>query len=563
MSNKKAIRFLLLAILVLTGLHVFLSFKDMGNALVQRVTLLDATAQSAVKIAVERADGDSVSLERRHNWRITSPYSALADERSVKRLLDALTLERIRSSYSEGDLLKFGRTRGDYGLDEPSVTVKLSGGGVEGAVSFGVATPVGDGVFASVDGDSRVYVVGTNVFAAANLSSEGFRERALCPDVIDTAESFDIKRGAGSLLRFRQRDGVWTRLGAKDGDAPEPASSVKIKTLLADLARARAKSFVWPVGGTNETDIATAPLLAGYGLDPESAVAVTLHGVGARDRRVVFGKSATDGFVYALVQNGGAIVTVDGALKDMVEGTDFADTRLFPFEPSSVARVSVSDGGVNYLLAKGADGQWVLDAPVAAAADQAGAEALVARLVELKAEDRAEEGLVVSLTTNAPAETVSRSAVLSAISLADLRSREVLKVDAADVRRIAVTASGAAKPEAVVFDRDLRTWTVESSEKPGTVDVEAVDRLLAALDPLASEKVVTLKVTPADLHRYGLDAPRWTIAVDSAKTGALRRNILVGERAQGGSFATQGASDAVFVLSEATVRSLTAPLVKE
>jgi len=408
-----------------------------------------------------------------------------------------------------------------------------------------------------------VYIVDGNVLAAADMPADGFRERALCPAGIELVDAFDLKRGKGMFLRFARRDGIWYRSSSKDGEDESPASAVKVRELLQGLSSATAIDFAWPTGSSGEPALPTATLLAGYGLDSESAVTLTLHSRGRRDVQIAFGKDASDGLVYALVQNARAVATVDGRLKDIAGSADFSDMRLFPYEPSMISRISVVDDGVNYLLAKGDDGKWRMDAPVSVDADEPSVAAFVAKLLSLTYDDRADDGLVISLVTNAATEVVSRSAALSGLQLSDLRSRDMLVFDPSEVRRLAVTSRSSAKPTAVVFDRDRRTWIVESSERAGTVEQGSVDGILLALNPLRAEKVVKLKVSPSDLRRYGLETPRITLAVDSSKDGALRRNILIGERSQGGCFATLGASDAVFVLSEETTKRLTAPLVTE
>lgn len=560
MSNAGIIRRLLVLMLILAGAHVLLFINGRGAPLVGRTKLVERAAGEVTGLKIERPGEPSVVLVKKDVWRLESPFPALADERAVLRTIDAVTQDSIRSAYSEGDLLKFGRTRTDYGFGEPQVKVTVSSPRGESSVSLASLTPVRDGVFAAADGDPRVYVVGTNVLAAADLPADAFREAALFPAGTQGVDSFELKRGKGSFLRFRLKDGAWTKSGAKDSDSAEPASAVKIREFLSALGAARASASVWPVGATNEPDIATSAMLASYGLDADSAVAVTLHG-GGPDRQAVFGKAASGGLVYALVQDGGAIVTADGTLADFADKGDFTDTRLFPFEERDVSRVSVSDGNINCLLARNSDGVWRLDAPIAAAADSASAASLVSRLLSLRTTDRAESGLVVSLATNAPSETVSRGAVLSTMSLADLRSRDIISIDPAEVKRLAVSSAGMESPDVVVFDRDLREWTVESSGRSGTVVAPAVSDVLAALSPLRAEKVVKLKMTADDMASYGLDAPRWTIAVDSFQKGELRRNILIGESSHGGRFATLGASDAVFILSDATVRRLTMPIL--
>jgi len=87
--------------------------------------------------------------------------------------------------------------------------------------------------------------------------------------------------------------------------------------------------------------------------------------------------------------------------------------------------------------------------------------------------------------------------------------------------------------------------------------------VLDAVSPLVAARVVKLKVSADDLSAYGLDAPSFVVAIDIEREDAIRRNILVGDRTEGGRFATVGASDAVFVLSESVVDDLSADLVGE
>jgi hypothetical protein len=113
----------------------------------------------------------------------------------------------------------------------------------------------------------------------------------------------------------------------------------------------------------------------------------------------------------------------------------------------------------------------------------------------------------------------------------------------------------------VVYDLDRRAWNVESSPSGGVASAAAIESMLGALSPLRAESVVALRVGPGGLGRYGLETPAHVIAVDRSEEGSVRRNVLVGDKAPGGRYATFGSSEEVFVLGEETVRRLTAPLV--
>ncbi len=564
MSNARVIFLFAAGIVLLVAAHIFVSMRGMGSLIAGRTTLLDPAAKSAERIEVERRGGQVVALVKDGVWRVAEPYSAEADERGIQRMLDALVVSPTQAAFGDQELASFGRERGDYGLDEPEVKITLSSGDRKWSVGLGKLTAAKDGVYASVSDETAIYVADAGLLALAEAGGNAFRMKSICPGGVDSVDSFDLKRGKGQFLRFVKDGEGWRKASLDGADAGDAASSVRIRELLSAIGAAQAQAFFWPVGASNEPASATAPLLASYGLDSESAVTVTLHSRGGADRQVAFGKEASDGLVYALVQNSGAVVSVPGALKDLAGGADFTDSRLFPFDVAQISRVSIADGAVNYLLAKdAATGEWRLDAPVAAPADKAAAESFVTHLASLKFSDRDPEGLVVSLTTNAPPVAVSRAAALAGHSLVDLRSRRILKVAPADVKRIESTSADAEKPAVVVFDKDLRAWVVEASGRPGVPAAPAIDAALAALNPLEAEKVVTLKASVADLRRYGLEKPQTTIAVDSEGAGSLRRNILIGGRAQGGYFATVGSSDAVFIISNSVARRLMASIVAE
>lgn len=558
MSNRRVILVLLAAVAALVALNVFVDNRSAAVGAGGRTTLVDP-AWEVTGIRIERKGSPAIELSKAPVWRLVEPYSASVDEPVVLKLLDALAFLPVTDVISEAELLERGRTRADFALEDPVVRVAVSGAFGAATVLIGAPTPFSDDVYAAVEGEASVLVVPSGLLSAVDLSADRFRRRSLFTLGPESVSSFDVKRGAGSMLAFAKSGDGW-RMG--DGNA----APQKVQKFLSDLVSASAIDFVWPVGATNENDRASASLLAGYGLDPDSAVTVTLKGLDGAVRQISFGKAAAEGCVYALAQNGSAIVTVPSALKDAADqdAVMFTDSRLFPVEPQTVAFFSVTDGDVVYALARGEEGGWRIESPIAAAADASVAEAMLARILALSASDADADGLGVSLSTNAAPVRVARSSVVDG-GFESLRSREMLRIDPKAVRRIVRTPGAKdAKPTAVVYDRDRRAWNAETAaESGGTVSEAGVESVLAAINPLAAVRVVKLKVSAPDLAEYGLDAPRLVIAVDQERSDAVRRNILVGGEAADGRFATVGSADAVFVLSREAVEALSAPLVEE
>jgi len=202
-----------------------------------------------------------------------------------------------------------------------------------------------------------------------------------------------------------------------------------------------------------------------------------------------------------------------------------------------------------------------MELPVVAKADAKLVNDVVERLVTLSREDLRATGVLVSLSTNAEPVTVSRKALLGTLRFEDLRSREILRFDPSSVRRLVRTLPG--RPvQTLVAHRETRTWRVEGGDDKSVVDTEALAGVLAELNPLKAARIERLKVAANELAVYGLEKPSFVIAVDPEAAGAIRRNLLIGEATAGGRFATVGASEAVFVISNETLARLSAACIE-
>ena len=564
MSNRRNIIYMIVGVVVLVLLHIYLSLGGASN-LTRRETVLDKKMLAADAISIERSGGQRVELKKTDDgWSILSPYSADADESAVEKMLDFLVVCKIeeRNTYTEKELAKCNLRRSDLGLDNPAVKVRVSKGGASETVLVGNRVSTTNEVYAVIGDDSCVYLLDSRILGLVDVPSETFRSRKLIVRESLPIAMFDIKRPDGRWLRMRKSDGQWMCCGDSVTGRYEPASNLRIDEFLACLDKSGAEDFVWPVGAAGEPSLVTVPMLAGYGLDTEGGVAITVRDKGLPPNQVVLGNDAGDGLVYALVQNAKAIVRVDKRLKDLAISKDFSDSRIFPYEASRVSRISFFDGGVDYRLAKTGEGKWIMDSPVSANADEEGVKKLLERILAATTNDRDSDGIMVSLSTNSPSEKISRSVLLSDFSPAMLRSREIARFDTSDIRRIVSGSEGIVS--SVICDRDKQVWVSDSSSAGSVVRQEAVDGILSKLKSLNAQSIVTLKATEGELKFFGLDKPFCTISIDFFKENSLRRNIFIGERTEQGYYATMGASfDAVFILSFADAAILTSPLTTE
>lgn len=560
MKNRKAILFLLLAIAVLVAAEVALNVVGRKPRVATRAFLCEGAAEST-ELTLARRGEPVIQVEKDGPWRLRRPFAAIAETPVVLKLLDTLAQARVEESISDAELLRWGRTRADYALDEPPLRVGLSNATARVSLSFGLLTPSGDGVYASVDGEPSVLIVPSSVLAAVDLPVERLRRRRLFGFGETTVVAFDVKQNPGAILSF-QREGDGWQVGRGR------AAATAVSKFLSDLMTAQASRFVWPTGATNESEQASASLLAGYGLDPETAVTVTLKRSGGRNSSISFGKRADAETVYAYLHVAGTVVTVPSALKDeaLQDGSRFADARLFLDSPEKVAFVTLADGGLALSLSRADTSGWRLDAPISAPADVPAVEALLARVLSLTSADLDPDGVAVSLGASSRAVSVARTALFpTGGGFEQLRSREIVAFADEDVKRLVATrATDGARGVSVVFARDRRVWNVESAPEGSVASPTGIARVLDALAPLRAVRVEKLKVMASELAFYGLEHPFLTLAVDLDRADAVRRNIFVGAPAVGGGrYATVGSSDAVFVISDADVTALTSPLVGE
>lgn len=561
MKNSRVIIWLTIGILLLAAANFLLSRNEPSNAaLVNRTSLLSIPDDAISLLEVSRGGKVQCVLTKTGRWQLVEPFAGSADETVVLRLLDAVACAGVNDWIGEKELLKLNRTRKDFLLEPPRLSVRLRSDSAETTISFGALTPSTAEVYAAVDDIPTVFVVPSNTLSAVDVPTSAFRQRNLFPSGDEAATSLDLKSG-GEHLRFRRDGDAWLMTQPAEG----PAASTKVKKLLSDVFAARAVDFVWPVGSTNEVEEASSALLAGYGLDAESAVALAVKGADGAERRLLFGADAADGLVYALVHNGAAIVTVDRGLKELASlgSAAYADTRLFPLDATQITGLTLSDAGVSCLLARQEDGTWRMDTPVAADADPSAVEALVTAVLALRGDDVDESGVEVSVTPGERKAKVSRHSLGANFMLENLRSTAIQKIEPTTVRRLVVTGTDTNKTTSIAFDPERNAWNVESSALGGTVNAAAVEKVLSAVNPLTAARIVKLKVSAGDLSTYGLEKPRLTVAIDLERVDSIRRNILVGDRAEGGFYATVGASDAVFVLPYRTYLDLSQELVGE
>ena len=581
MSNRRAIIFFLLSSLAMITLLWAFSFRAAAVATVRTRTTLsafDPVDVTRLEISpVGSSAVPSVTLERNGgSWRIVSPFLAETDPAAVAKLLDVVTLSPVADMLTFNDLRGLGHTLADFGLAPARMSVSLTAGSRQERLLLGGDTPSGNEIYARSENLRNVFTVSADVLRLVSSGPDSLRRLSFVAGSVDEVVGLEFRIPEKPFVKLVRENKEW-RLVLP---VPAPADSKTADALVEHLVSARAGHFVWPVAGgdANLSDAKPrADLLASYGLDPASPTAftATVRRMADAVDQVVFGKPAGTNLVYALVQNGRAVVAVDSALADFcrVGEAGLRDTRLFPCSAADVRSVTfTTPDAVIYRLVQDTNRVWRLAAPVNAIADSSAASWLVEHVLRLRQADLADKGVGVAVSTaatNMPALSVSTPELLKAGTFANLRAKMLLEVDPAAVRKISLRT--ASSTTCVEWDAERSAWNLVPSAlgdeppKPsvGAVNEGAVKRLLTALARVEAGSVETLSATSADFARCGLDKPAFVVAVDLVGENTVHREIVIGGAASGGGrFATVGGADAVFIVPRTTVAALTASLTE-
>ena len=577
MSNRRFILFFLVGIAACAaGLW----------GLAERARVVASEATRRVLCPVDPATVDAVTvamhgsaqlvLERKQGvWRIVAPFSSAADPAPVAQLLDVLTLTPIDDMRTEDELRQLNETLADFGLNPPRATVSLATASLTNTIYFGATTASGKELYARVEDVQNVFTLPADAFAAVRTDIDAFRPRALlvCPRDEITGIEFRVPDSAFVKL---VRDGTTWQMTAPLAEA---ADADAVSTLVDKLAAARVVDFTLPSAaqppphGTTPEGTLPAAALVPYGLD----LSVTVRAMDGSVETILFGATAGTNLVWALVQNGTTVVSVDAAVAELCRAQEaaFRDTRVFSFKKDEVLKsISLTANSLVYVLGRDTNGIWRIDAPVMAPADQTLAASLSEKLLALKQSDlppqdaktnpEKAEILVAmeSTTTNYPAIAVPTSYFGEAFSFADLRSKTLLTLDPGTVRRLSVKLDAAEAPS-VVYDTARAVWNLEKPVEGRRSNPAAIKAILTALARVEAVNVETVAATPADYRRCGLDTPSGIITVDIEAEGTTRRNVLLGGATSGGGrYATVGGVDAVFVISKQTAAALMADLTE-
>ena len=227
-------------------------------------------AKDVSRIEIESGPNKAVSLKKTSKWTITSPIVSEVDNVQLTGLLSTLqNIERERKIGPSGNLK-------DFGLDKPSIVVRILAGSKWLELDAGAQNPVGTDRYASAGKGGEVFLISSQAYDDLNKNLTDLRRKELFSWNPDEVKAFRIswKNGGEVDLARQGETNIWKSKGRPD----IKISGEKVDNLLEGLHWLRAADFLENGSMPPSPDIAVKFELSN-GKTPELRVALPGAGI--------------------------------------------------------------------------------------------------------------------------------------------------------------------------------------------------------------------------------------------------------------------------------------------
>ena len=343
MRGAKSFLVLLVVAIAIGAYAYFVESKkevsDASTTKTEKVWTMDA--DKVEELEVKASNGDRTTLKKNGGtWQITAPKPADADQSAASSMASSLaSLESTKTVDEKPASVKA------FELDPPNVSVRVRLAGEKDfrEVDFGTKTPTGTDLYARVQGQPKVFLVGSYLDGQLNRTTFDLRDKSVLKFDRTKVDSLELKpSGAPDVSLTKKTSDEWrlaTPVAAK-------ADFSVVDGVLSKISQAQMKSIV------EEGDAAAT--LKKYGLDAPQVQAII--GAGSTRATLALGGKAPDGNLYARDLTRPMVFEVEPSLLDDLKKKpdDVRQKMLFEFRSYTALNLDVAHGAEAFSFAKSA-----------------------------------------------------------------------------------------------------------------------------------------------------------------------------------------------------------------
>ena len=328
-------------------------------------------------------------------WHITSPTPLAADQSAVSSLLgtfSSLTAERLVEEKAA--------SLATYGLDAPKLEVDLTEkSNKTHQLLLGDDTPAGNGIYAKLDGDSRVFTIPKYDKTSIDKSANDLRDKRLLTVDPDKISQLELSTKKQDMVFGRSKD-EWQIVKPKplraDGTQVDEfvraLTDAKMELTASDDQKKAASGFA------SATPVATAKVTAESGTQELQV---------RKNKADYYAKSSVVDGIYKVPS------TLGQALDKSLE--DFRNKKLFDLGSVDPNKIEIRDGSKTYFLTRSGEDWW---SGAAKKMDAGTVQELIDKLRDLSANKFVDSGFTTSLVdltvTSNEGKRVERVAIAKA-----------------------------------------------------------------------------------------------------------------------------------------------------
>ncbi len=303
--------------------------------------LVDIPEDQLQKVEIRKTDGETTVVEKKAGkWEITAPKPLPADQDSMSSMVSTLA-----SLASDHVIEEKAADLSPFGLAKPSLAVVVTQkDGKSKEVLIGDETPTGNGYFALLKGDPRVFTIASYSKTSIDKNSKDLRDKRLLTFDSDKLTRVELDAKGQSIEFGKNNQNEWQILKPK----PLRADGGLVEELVRKLKDAKMDL------SASDEDVKKAS--AGFASGTQVAVAKVTDAAGAqqlvvrrdKDKNYYARSSVVEG-VYKLTSD------IGDALDKGLD--DFRNKKVFDFGWNDPTRIEVRDGAKQTVYQKSGE-KW-------------------------------------------------------------------------------------------------------------------------------------------------------------------------------------------------------------